>query len=232
MLKYSNRSKKSYSLLLEYYNDIDVYVEDDTCRNMWVSIINSVLEGIARIQTVISLEGKHSVIDACEKDVDYSRPKIYIIDGDFDFIFKEPPKLDRLFRLNVYCVENLLFSKEAIIEVAFQSDINTPKIKIEEKICFNELVNELVNGFRELFIDYLIIQYLGESIKNTGINIYKFSLINKKCIKIIKKNIDNYINQNNTYLNKKYGSNNIIKIKQDVEKILNQKNIFFTGNFR
>jgi hypothetical protein len=225
MIRYSNRAIKGYSYLYRHYNDIEVFIEDNTCKNMWIIVINKVLEGIAKIETVFSLGGKNSVIDACKKDKDYTHPKIYIIDGDFDFIFKKLPELERLFRLNVYCIENLLFSENATLEVAFHSDTNTPKIELYKKINFSGLANELREKFKELFINYLIIYRSGDSLKNVGMNIFNFIKINRKCIKILEKKINNYINKNNRILNQKYGSNNIFKIRQDVIRILNQKKV-------
>ena len=225
MIRYSNNTIKGYSYLYRLYNDIEVFIEDDTCQNMWIIVINKVLEGIAKIARVFPLGGRSSVIDACKKDKDYSHPKIYIIDGDFDFIFKKPPKLASLFRLNVYCIENLLFSENAILEVAFQSDTNTSKIELYNKINFNELANELREKFKELFINYLIIYRSGDSLKNVGINIHCFLEIKQRCIQILKKEIDNCINENNRILNQKYGSNSILKIRQDVIKTLNQKQV-------
>lgn len=225
MIRYSNSAIKGYSYLYRPYNDIEVFIEDDTCKNMWIIVINKVLEGIAKIVTVFPLGGRNSVIDACKKDEDYSHPKIYVIDGDFDFIFKKAPELDRLFRLNVYCVENLLFSENAILEVAFQSDTNTPKIELYKKINFNGLANELREKFKELFINYLIIYRSGDSLKNVGINIFYFIKINRRCIKILEEKINNRINENNRILNQKYGNNDISKIRQDVIRILNQKKV-------
>lgn len=225
MIKYSNSVLKGYAYLYRPYNDIDVFIEDETCKNMWITLINKVLEGIAKIVTVFPLGGKNTVIDACEKDKDYTHPKIYIIDGDFDFIFKKPPKLERLFRLNVYCIENLLFSENAILEVAFHSVTNIPKIELYKKINFSRLANELREKFKELFINYLIIYRSGCSLKNVGINIVNFIKINRKCIKISEEKIFTCINENNIILNQKYGSNDVSKIRQDVIRILNQKKV-------
>ena len=49
MIADSRRAIVVLAYLFRPYNDIDVYVEDETCRNMYVLLINRILEGRARV---------------------------------------------------------------------------------------------------------------------------------------------------------------------------------------
>lgn len=157
--KYSIKDKKAASFLKRYYNDIEVFVEDKKCSNMWVNLINATLQDIAEIDSVTQLGDKLTVIKECKNDDDFSYPKIYIIDGDFDFIFNLKIKNKRLFRLNVYCVENLLFSENALLELIFQLDSNKPKRTLKEELNFVMICDYLRKNWGEWYLLASIVYY-------------------------------------------------------------------------
>lgn len=159
--KYNLKSKLGVSLLYRKWNDIEVFIEDETCSNMWVNIINKTLKNIAIIQTVTQLGSKHEVIKACKEDDDFDYPKVYIIDGDFDFIFNHSTKNKRLFQLNVYCIENLLFSEKAILEIIFRlkSNSNTPKKELKDDLNFSSICRHIKENWYEWYILVLLLKY-------------------------------------------------------------------------
>jgi hypothetical protein len=120
MTKYSDRAQLGRAYLYQSYNDLDIFVEDTTCQRAWVRIARSILGPSVRLEAVFPLGGRQAVIARCAVDqIDGGRPRIYIIDGDFDLLLgAEPPKAKRLYRLAAYCLENILLSEDAIIEIA------------------------------------------------------------------------------------------------------------------
>lgn len=128
MIRYSPRSACAIGHLKRYYNDIEVFVEDTTIRNVWFELIKNMLPHGVKLQSINQLGGRRAVIQACRNDQKESdRKRIYIIDADFDRIrgYRET-RLKHLHQLNVYCVENLLLSEEAFSGLASALSPNDP----------------------------------------------------------------------------------------------------------
>ena len=87
MIEYSARAVRGLAYLFKQYNDVEVYVEDQTCKGMYEVLLGRILGEEAKISRVFQLKGKQNVIDACKADqIDTKRRRIYIIDGDFDSV--------------------------------------------------------------------------------------------------------------------------------------------------
>src|SRR5690242_18796316 len=95
LTKYSLKAIKGLSFLFRRYNDIDIYVEDTANRNMYEVLFNRMLEGHAKVERIFQLGGREAVIASCKNDQqDTHRKRIYIVDGDFDYLLgNSPPNL-------------------------------------------------------------------------------------------------------------------------------------------
>jgi hypothetical protein len=111
VIEYSPRSRRAYGRLLRNYNDIDVYVEDSSLKGLYERVVNRALDGRARVTRVIPLGPKADVLAAAASDVAAGgRKRLYVVDGDLDLIAWWRQKTpSRVYRLRVYCIENLLF---------------------------------------------------------------------------------------------------------------------------
>ena len=121
VIAYSADAEQARAYLLRAYNDIDIFVEDTTCQNMYARLLNRMLEPKGkRIGQVFPLHSRENVIEYCRADPNpRGRPRLYIIDADQDLILGRPaPRLKNLYRLKVYCSENLLLSEHAIVTIA------------------------------------------------------------------------------------------------------------------
>jgi hypothetical protein len=110
MIKYSPRAARAIGLLKSFYNDIEIFVEDNASPNMHLFICRAVLGGRVKLTSVNPLGGRDAVLDACRRD-QAVRPgkRLYVIDGDLDLIMgRSKPRLKHLYRFRAYCVENLL----------------------------------------------------------------------------------------------------------------------------
>jgi hypothetical protein len=113
MIEYSSRAFKAIAFLFQPYNDIDVYVEDETCLGMYELLITRILDNQAKVQRVFQLGGRENVIADCKlNQTTTNRRRLYIIDGDFNAALKKRStlKLKYLYQLKVYCSENLVFT--------------------------------------------------------------------------------------------------------------------------
>ncbi len=66
MIQYSSRAIKGLAYLFRRYNDIDVYVEDETCKGLYEILFERMLDRKARISRVFQLRGKEKVIEIIE----------------------------------------------------------------------------------------------------------------------------------------------------------------------
>jgi hypothetical protein len=98
------------------YNDVDLYVEDQTLVGIYERLANFALQGRGKVTKIIPLGPREAVLNAAMADVaPGGRPRLYIVDSDLDLIaFGKRPQAPRLFRLRSYSIENVLFESEAL----------------------------------------------------------------------------------------------------------------------
>lgn len=158
MLSYPIRAKIAIVRLFKPYNDIDVYVEDTTCRAMYEVLLSRMLQGKAKLRRVFQAGGRNKVLDEAKKYTnDKSRSRIFIIDGDIDLLTGNRLSLkENIYCLEVYCSENLLLSKSAFVEVAYESDTNKSRNECERAVEYDALINEIETDILPLFKVYAI----------------------------------------------------------------------------
>ena len=98
---------------------------------MWLKLLRNYLPSGVKLNSVTVLGSKGRVIEACSYDqARDDRRKLYVIDGDLDFLRGAPrPRLRHLYRLRAYCVENYLLAEDAFISAI--TTLN-PKIGVTE----------------------------------------------------------------------------------------------------
>jgi len=157
VVSYSPRAAKALALLKRHYNDVDIFVEDTGNHNMWLFIARRLLPGV-KIDSVNMLGGRDKVLQACKLDqYDTGRRKLYIIDGDFDFLLgRRKQALKFLYRLRGYCVENLLVSESALIQIGLETNPTHSEAQIASRLAYQVLMEEIERGLRPLFIAYAV----------------------------------------------------------------------------
>lgn len=162
MISYTPKAAKAMAFLKRPYNDIDIFVEDTTNQNMWLELIKKIVPKNIRITSVNRLGGRNSVVNACKMDQRKGlRPKIYIIDGDFDFLAgTAKPRLKFLYRLSAYCVENLLINNQSIVEVGTCARPDMTEADISVRFGFRDWADEIRKAFEPLFVMYAVCRQL------------------------------------------------------------------------
>lgn len=172
MVAWPEKASNALAYLFRRYNDIDVYIEDVRAKNVYEILINRILEGRAKVRSVFSLGGRQQVLDKCLIDQGTGgRKRIYIIDADLDLIFRiTGPKFKRLYRLDFYCLENLLVSETGAMEIIYENYGDMTKNGIRKALDFKLWRNEVTNKLIPLFIIYAIVheQQIGE--RNVSFN--------------------------------------------------------------
>lgn len=117
-LEFSAEQAQVASLFTAYRNEIDIYTEDqDKDKAFYKKLFTRLLDGSGvTISDVYPLGSSRDVIDACQRDTDISRKKLYIVDGDIFILFSPKPPMQNLFVLDSYCMENMVIDENAICE--------------------------------------------------------------------------------------------------------------------
>jgi len=169
MIIRKEESKSARSVLLEDFNDIDVYVEDTAVesKKIYKEILNRIFKDQYSIDDVIPVGSCSKVIAEWvkhKKNAD-DRPKVFIIDGDFIHfnknlcsIIPEEFKDDHqgLFVLPRYCIENYLIDENALIEIVHDEEAVDEREDIKRKIDFEGWIQANESLLKDLFIVYSI----------------------------------------------------------------------------
>jgi hypothetical protein len=160
---YSVDAEPARAYLLRAHNDLDVFVEDATCQNMYVRLFNRMLGKTGRkITSVYPLHGRKNVIERCLADQSpRPRRRIYVIDADHDLLLNNPRlRLKHFYRLNVYCSENLLLSESAIITLGTEADFDKSWPEMALALALRPTLERSIQFLMPLFVEYAIVSKL------------------------------------------------------------------------
>lgn len=170
---YSSKAQRAQAFLEKAYNDFDVFVEDVSCQNVYVRLINRILGDKGRITSVYPLAGRLAVLAACKQDQQpRDRVRLYIIDGDLDLLSGRPlPRLRHLLRLDAYCLENLLLDAEVLLRISLDGMPNTSEAAARRRLGWEELFELVVAQTLPLYVVYAILQALSVPVVTVGFSI-------------------------------------------------------------
>jgi hypothetical protein len=175
MVSYSPRAAKALSFLKKPYNDVEIFVEDTGNHNMWLLMVRNILPSHLKISSVNLLGGRRSVVEACRLDqATDGRRKLYIIDGDFDHLIGVPkPKLKYLYRIQAYCVENLLINKNNCVQVGMVKNFKLTESQIESRLQYDLWMSESSRLLTMIFRNYAAARKIDESVSTIGYSVRK-----------------------------------------------------------
>jgi hypothetical protein len=147
-----------------------VFVEDSGNHNMWLTLLRAVLPPGMKLASVNLLGGHNKVVEACRLDQGHTgRPKLYIIDGNFDHVLGiAKPRLLYLYRLRAYCLENLLIHESAVIAIGLAWQPKKTEAQLSARFDFKGWKRRTVQRLLPLFVAYGIARKLEPSIQTVG----------------------------------------------------------------
>ncbi len=171
MVRYSYRSAQALAYLKRYYNDVDIFVEDTSNHNMWLFLVRRLLSAERNLSSVNMLGGRDAVVKACRaSQSNDTRPRLYIIDGDFDFLTgKGKPQLKHLYRLRAYCIENILLGEACSIQIALECKPTATEATLASLIDFNARSTFINQTLRPLFVIYATAHLLAPEIRTVSL---------------------------------------------------------------
>jgi hypothetical protein len=117
MISWPKRASRALARLFEPLQPLDVFVEDTGSEVFYKELFMRAAPRI-HIERVIPLGGRQEVLDAVANH-DFSRRRaLFLVDGDFEWVRDDPPpKHSAVYRLDAYCVENVLISETGAAEI-------------------------------------------------------------------------------------------------------------------
>lgn len=158
-------------------NDIEIFVEDSSAKNVWRELLKKFLPDGVQFEDPIQLGSRNNVLEECRQDqaVD-GRRKLYIIDADLDLLKGvQKPKLRHLYRLRSYCLENYLLNEPALVDVVTLLDVDASPAQAKASLGFSEWVEKNSSLLTKLFVCYATSHQLAEQHQTIGYNVARLA---------------------------------------------------------
>lgn len=154
-------------LLYQQFNEVNFYVEDTDREHFYFNILSTVFSDI-KFEKIFPLGGKRKVIEAA-KQTPTDNSRVYIVDLDFDEILEQKEKLNNLFYLNKYCIENHLINQSSFFELIREKSPALKDSQISSMISFDSVIHDSIICLRELSEVFLVVKKFNLSVGFYGI---------------------------------------------------------------
>ncbi len=165
----------AYAALYSPYNDIDIYVEDKTLVGLYERICKRLIPTGHRVSAVIPLDGKLQVLsEARLLRGDNSRRRLFLLDGDFDWVLNRQAKIKDVYYLKCYSVENLAWELEAIMEAA---KIFAPSLTDEQIATYvnEQAISAICTSLFPLFVVYAAVSKLNPTLATVSYSVTRLT---------------------------------------------------------
>lgn len=158
-------------------NDIEIFVEDSSAKNVWRELLKNFLPDGIQFEDPIQLGSRKNVVDECRRDqIADGRKKLYIIDADLDLLKGVPkPNLRHLYRLRSYCLENYLLNEPALVDVVTLLDVDASPAQAKASLRFSEWVEKNSSLLTKLFVCYATSHQLAEQHQTIGYSVVRLA---------------------------------------------------------
>jgi hypothetical protein len=209
MLKYKSETKRITSMFFQYRNEIDIYTEDEEKdREFYTVLFSRLLDNNIKINDITPLGSKKKVLTHCSNETNFSRKKLYIVDGDIAIINDYKPVAKNLYVLDRYCIENFLIDKHSVAKYIYLNCGTKTLKQIEDEIDFENWLNDYSESLIELFLHFAVSNHLKINFKLC--NSRKFHSIYQNSTIFNKSLVKNEINQIKCDIIEKYGEEKFI----------------------
>lgn len=169
MLRWPAKAWRSVAILFAPLQDVDVYVEDHESQVFYGELFKRLVGDKVSIVRAIPLGNRHAVETACASHGAASRPSLYLVDGDLDWVAgRSPLSLPFMYRLQAYCVENFLICELAAIELAVEAHGKIDQQEARNRLGWSTWVNELRNTLLDLSIVFAVAHVLTPDIRTVA----------------------------------------------------------------
>lgn len=127
MIQWPKRALGAVRKLFEPLQDIDVFVEDANDEVFYTQLLKRVAGDRVRLARVFALGNRQAVVAKASAHDQDARPSVFLIDGDLEWVngLPLPSEAPFLYRLDAYCIENLLLCDKAAAKVLMEEQVLT-----------------------------------------------------------------------------------------------------------
>jgi hypothetical protein len=163
MLELGGEPKRLVSTFLAYRNDIDIYTEDELKDKEFYKVLFSrLVNEDLKINDITPLGSKEDVLKRCQNEPDNGRKKIFIIDGDVKIINGSGlPTIKNLFILDAYCIENIIFDENSVLNFVYLNCGTKSKEQIKDELKFQQWLEGYTASLVELFLHFAVLDFFG-----------------------------------------------------------------------
>ena len=157
-LEFSIETRQAATVFTEYRNTIDIYTEDcDKDKEFYIKLLKRLLADTdIEVNDIYPLGCRRTVIEACRKDKDNRRKKLYIVDGDIYLQFVKKEEIPHLYVLDAYCIENLMICEEAICNMAYILHARDSYENVRKLLDVPQALENIAEPLINLFFYYSI----------------------------------------------------------------------------
>jgi hypothetical protein len=173
MLKWPRRARAALTYLFRPLQDIDVFVEDIGDEVFYNELFGRIAPSSVRIVRVFPVGSRTAVIERARTHDSQGRPALFVVDGDFEWVRNEPPLIiPGLYRLDAYCIENLLIHEEVAIQLVIEECAVTASVA-KTSFDFNTWVADICGSLVDLFVWFAVLNVLDAQEPTVGLGVGK-----------------------------------------------------------
>lgn len=132
------------------YNDVDFYVEDEAFEFFYLALFKRTFSAV-KIRQIFPLGGKEKCLDHARCNRGSLKRSVYLLDLDYDDLLDCQDKLDGVFYLDEYSIENYLVDHAGFVSYFMTVRPRLRFKDVEELVKVDTLIQEFVSNYKELY---------------------------------------------------------------------------------
>lgn len=172
-IAYSDAGMSGRDIFLAEFSDVIFYFEDEAYEAVYEKLISKIAP-MYLTNSINCLGGKTQILKAARSKNDIGKPRVFIVDKDFDDILGLLEDLEGLIYLDRYCFENYLLEIPALIQLVIDRyALSTTAAHLKCK-DFEDFYSRLLDRYTYLTRLFLVIRKLKLPIQTTKLHYSEF----------------------------------------------------------
>jgi hypothetical protein len=179
---WSRKTRDAIAYLFRPLQDLDIYVEDTNDTVFYTELFRRIAPQGLTVARVFEAGGRTEVIAKARKHDFSARRALFLIDGDFEWVRGEPaPFPHRVYRLDAYCIENLLLHEDAAARVLIEEEVLSEE-DAKAGLRFGEWMEDVTRNLLDLIIWFATLNAANASEATVGLGVGSVLTPSKKGI--------------------------------------------------
>jgi hypothetical protein len=168
MLRWPPKATRALVELFRPLQDLEVYVEDIDDEVFYSTLLNRIAPAGVRVKRVFAKGGRKAVVESAQSHPFHERRALFLVDGDLDWVRGDAPP-PSVYRLDAYCVENLLLDEAPIVQV-ISEEASVNEADARQVLRFSDWEREM-DQLVELFVAFAVLNDVDPSEQTVAIGV-------------------------------------------------------------